>query len=397
MPHSTGSSNQRIVSIDVIRGFALASMVSVHFVIFFGNAQAVHTWIYFGMNHVMGDWIASCFLMLSGISQVLSGQHHAELDNRLLFKRALIRGTFIFGAGLVMLALAWGPAHIWQWDILTLMGVATVVLFFCRFLPSWSIVLITVFIAACTPFLRGLLAIAPAWSETFMPVPVINDYFPGLLYDPVEAPEAAWNITDIVRGFFFTGDFPVFPWILFPLLGFVLGRRLVENKLRKDVFVLAPFGVGFILLGLGIGYAGSQRPVAAIISGYIAPLSFYPNSFPMVFFQLGVSVTIIAILYYFYDIFGCRCAQPGVFARIFMFLSRSSLTFYFSHYMIIGWTLAAVYCVTGAYRLYDLMGAWPAFLCSFAAMAVLYHGLRIWDKRGGKYKLEWFLNELTRR
>ena len=66
----------------------------------------------------------------------------------LLFKRALIRGAYIFLVGLLMLALAWGPYQIWQWDILTLMGVCTVLLFFCRKLPSW---LILVLVAASWP------------------------------------------------------------------------------------------------------------------------------------------------------------------------------------------------------------------------------------------------------
>jgi uncharacterized membrane protein len=131
---------ERILSIDVMRGFALICMVLVHFMIFYGNAGAANTWPFFILNHGLGDWGAACFLMMMGMSQVFSGEKHKEEGNLILFKRALIRGCFIFMAGIIMLALAWGPYQIWQWDILTLIGFATIMLFFCVSCPpglSW--------------------------------------------------------------------------------------------------------------------------------------------------------------------------------------------------------------------------------------------------------------------
>jgi uncharacterized membrane protein len=101
-----GSNTQRALSIDIIRGFALICMVVIHFMVYFGNAEAMNTWLYFSLNHILGDWGASGFLMIMGISQALSGRKHTDLSNRVLFKRALIRGVFIFTIGLTMLALA---------------------------------------------------------------------------------------------------------------------------------------------------------------------------------------------------------------------------------------------------------------------------------------------------
>lgn len=387
----------RIISIDIIRGFALCGMVAVHFMIYFGDAEAMNTWIYFGLNHVLGDWGASSFLMLTGISQVMSGRRNTNLNNLLLFKKAIIRGVYIFAVGLLMLALTWGPSHLWQWDILTLMGFSTITLFFCRFLPSWVILAIAALLAAFTPMLRGFLAITPAWSDIFVPVPVISDYFPGLLYDPAQSLETGWNVKAILQGFLFTGEFPVFPWLMFPLVGFVYGRRIAENKMPKDLVFWGGIGVMAVVLGLGLGHAGASAPKASIISGYIAPLSFYPDSFPMMFFQLGMSVTSISILYYLYDIRERRGRKAGFFARFFTYLSHASLTFYFLHYLLIGWVLALVQVFSGKYRIYDLMGAWTAFAGSLMAIVLLYVILTAWDRRGGNYKLEWFLMVLTKR
>ncbi|MEE9910258.1 MAG: DUF1624 domain-containing protein [Deltaproteobacteria bacterium] len=392
-----GPKAERVLSIDIIRGFALIGMVMVHFMIYFGNEGAMQTWLYFSLNHLLGDWGASCFLILMGVSQVLSGSRHTDLDCRLLFKRALLRGVFIFIVGLVMLALTWGPYKIWQWDILTLMGFATVVLFFCRYLPSRLILLFAVSLAAATPFLRGQLAVAPLWNANLMPVPIISHYFPALLFDPAGSLPAVWSVTTVVRGFLFTGDFPVFPWLLFPLIGFVLGRRLIENKIRKDLPWLLLTGAILVCCGLGMGYAGSLTPGASVISGYIAPFSFYPDSFSMILLQLGISVMMIVILYYLYDIRGTDARKIGFFAGIFTDISHSSLTFYFLHYLLIGWPLAVIYVFSGKYYIYNLMGSLPAFICGLAAVGLLIAGLRIWERLGGKYKLEWFLDALIRR
>ncbi len=53
----------------------------------------------------MGDWGAACFLMMMGMSQVLSDEKHEDEANSLLFRRALIRGCYLFVVGIVVLAV----------------------------------------------------------------------------------------------------------------------------------------------------------------------------------------------------------------------------------------------------------------------------------------------------
>ncbi len=313
--------SQRVLSIDILRGGALIGMVMVHFMIFFGNDGAVDSWPYFLLNHILGDWGAACFLMMMGMSQVLSWQKHAELDEMLLFKRALIRGTYIFLVGLLMLALAWGPYQIWQWDILTLMGVCTVLVFLCRKLPSWLILLLVAAMAICMPWLRGGLNFDAVWGGDFMQVPVISRYFPGILIDPVKDYEVIWNFKDIVQGFFLAGYFPVVPWSLFPLLGVVLGRRVVSGKMRRDLPWLVMAGIGLAGLGLGLAYAGTYRPESSIINGFVTPLSFYPDSFTMILFQTGMALTIFGLLFYFFDVRRRTRHEAG---RVMTILNRTS-------------------------------------------------------------------------
>ncbi|TFG91887.1 MAG: DUF1624 domain-containing protein [Syntrophobacterales bacterium] len=62
----------RVLSIDVLRGFALIGMVLCHFMIYFGDSTAASTWPHFILNHLLGDLGAACFLMMMGMSQALS-------------------------------------------------------------------------------------------------------------------------------------------------------------------------------------------------------------------------------------------------------------------------------------------------------------------------------------
>jgi hypothetical protein len=63
-------------------------MVLIHFMIYFGDEAAVHTWPYFVLNHLLGDWNAAGVLMMMGISQVLSAARAPEASSLLLFKKA---------------------------------------------------------------------------------------------------------------------------------------------------------------------------------------------------------------------------------------------------------------------------------------------------------------------
>ena len=387
----------RILSVDVLRGFALISMVLVHCMVYLGDAAAVDTWPYFFLNHVLGDWGAACFLMMMGMSQVLSAQKRVVENNLLIFRRTLIRGSFIFLVGIFMLALTWGPGKIWQWDILTLMGFATVILFFCRFLPSWSILAIIVSLAVFTPLLRMGIDFNAVWSGNFVNVPVVSRYIPGIMVDPAKEYEVAWRAEEIIQGFLFTGEFPIIPWFIFPPFGFVMGRRIVNRRMRQDLPFLVIIGSLLVVLGLGWAYASIGQPQASIITDYIAPLSFYPDSFTMICYQIGMALIVFSGLFYCYDVRKLDKQKLSLIVRIENRISRASLTFYFLHYLLIGWPLVLIYLLTGKYYKYALMGAIPALLYGFASVILLFLILVFWGKHKNKYSLEWLLDAITKR
>jgi uncharacterized membrane protein len=388
---------KRVRSVDVLRGFALMAMVLIHFVIYFGDEGAMNTWPYFLLNDLLADFGAAGFLTMVGISQVLSAARTPDADALFLFKKAALRGAYIFTVGLLMLALTWGPRHIWQWDILTLIGFATFVLYFCRFLPSWLILLLSAGAGLITPWLRSLIDPAAVWGAGFMPTPVISDYLPGLFVMLRGEIPITWQWDAILRGFLLAGEFPVFPWIAFPLLGFVLGRRIVARRFAQDLPWLVMLGVLFTVLGVAGAWLSRGQPDAAVVTAYLAPLSFYPDSFTLWVCQAGVTLVVFCSLYYWYDVRPPAAESSGWLTTLYNRTSRFSLTFYFLHYLLIGWTLALVFVVTGEYRVFDLMGIWGSILAGLAAVIALELLLKVWEERGGRYSLEWLLAALTAR
>jgi uncharacterized membrane protein len=387
----------RVLSIDILRGFALVCMVLVHFTLHYGTEEAADSFTTFFFGDVLADWGAAAFLMMMGISQVLSARRIRKPENRLLFKRALLRGSYLFAVGLLMLFLAFGPDRLWRWDILTLMGLATIVLFFCRFLPSWALVALCGTIAVLTPAVRGAFDIAAAWGGGFVPEPFISKFLPGMSVIPVNDYGSVWNLGRIVNGAFLSGYFPVLPWVMFPIIGLVLGRRIVQGKLRRDVPLLLIIGGLFLCLGFGLAYAGRAQPPHSVVDRLVCPVCFYPDSFSMINVQVGMSVIVFSLMYFFYDVRKKDRTKLGRMSRLFTRTSNFSLTFYFLHYMLLGWPLAVLWLFTGRYLYGDMMGAVPAVFCGLAAVTILEVLIHSWEKVDSKFSLEWILAMLTAR
>lgn len=386
---------QRIVSIDFWRGMTLALMIIIHCLIAYGDAGAKESALHFLFDHLIGDLGGTWFLLMVGISQVLSGSRKNAPNEIDLMKKAFIRGAFLFVAGLVQSALAFGPSEMFDWDILPLIGSATVALYFCRFFPSWLILAVSASLAFLAPWLRSGVDFVAGWGGEMVQAPFISGYLPGFLLEPSGGYEVTWSLGEIVTGYFLSGTFPIFPWLAFPLIGFVIGRRIVNKQINQDLPLLHLIGVALILLGATTAYASGFRPGSSPISNYIAPLSMYPDSITLFYMQTGVGLVLFAALYYYFD--GRENARPhtGLFVAWCKRLSRYSLTVYFLHWLLICWPLWIIYFMTGKLLNQDALSVEPAFLLGLANIALFQVGLKTWDRRGGKYSLEWGLQKVS--
>ena len=395
-PAATPARPRRIDSIDVLRAIALTGMVLCHFTVYYSSPTGAGAWIHFVMNHILGDLGAGMFLALMGMSQVLSAHREQAAGGTSLRRKALIRGGFIFAVGLIMIALVWGPHELWQWDILSLMGTATLLLFAVRRLGSPWVIGLVVLIIAATPPLRAGIDFVRVWGAELAPVQPISSYLPGLYYDPPGDPKVFWTLRDIIEGYLFVGEFPLMPWLAFPLIGFVLGRRIVAGRMLADTPALTALGAALFVGGFGIALAARGEPAAAIHS-YLAPLSFYPTSFTLTLMQVGFVLGLFPLVYRAMDRTDRPARAPGAWINYCRRLSRYSLTVYFVHYLLLAWPLWIAFLVSGQFLVQKAMGPLPAFACGVLALLLL-HRLTLWlDRNAGAFSLEWGLGMLLRR
>lgn len=383
---------QRVDSVDVLRGLALIGMVLCHYPIFLSNGAGADGMAYFLANHLLGgDFAASWFVFLVGLSQVLSAKKRGPAEGHTV-TRALLRGLIIFLVGLLFLLVIQGYEEMWDWDILTFIGATTVLLIPCRRAPSWLLLVFCCAVLFITPWLRSFIDIAPFYGGKFESVKWISDYIPNFIYDPAFDYDGGGTLFFNIIGFFLIGQFPLLPWTIFPVIGFVIGRRIAQDRFTADSPLVAIVGAALSLPGLYIAYAASLiRPSPSVANDYIAALSFYPCSYTMVTFLAGIVLILFVLLWRVYDAKPGKTGKTGLFLAYCRQMSRYSLTIYVTHFALIFIPLRIVQLATGKYYLKDAMGSSTALAIALVLLILYYPLLRAWDRAGGKYSFEWLL------
>ena len=385
---------KRIDSVDVLRALALIGMVICHYPIFLSSGEGRDAILYFFSNHLLGgDCAASWFVFLVGLSQVLSIKKRDTAQDKNV-SRVIIRGMAIFVIGLLFLLVIQGYEELWDWDILTFIGATTIILLLCRKAPSWGLILFCSVVFFITPWLRSFIDIAPFYGGKFESVKWISDFIPNFIFDPVKDYDGGKTVLDNVIGFFLIGQFPLLPWIIFPVTGFVIGRRMTQNLLAADSPFILIIGMMFTFMGLFTAYAGSIKSGFSVANDYITPLSFYPISFSLIMFLVGVVLILFIFLWHIYDANPDNTKPPGMFLIYCRQISKYSLTIYVSHFALFFIPLRIIKLTTGTYYLRDLVSTPVAFALAVILMILYYPLLKLWDKAGGKYSFEWLLAKL---
>jgi uncharacterized membrane protein len=385
---------RRVDSVDVLRALALIGMVICHYPIFLSSGEGRDAMLYFFSNHLLGgDCAASWFVFLVGLSQVLSIKKRDTAQDKNV-SRVIIRGIAIFVIGLLFLLVIQGYEELWDWDILTFIGATTIILLLCRKAPSWGLILFCSVVFFITPWLRSFIDIAPFYGGKFESVKWISDFIPNFIFDPAKDYDGGKTVLDNVIGFFLIGQFPLLPWIIFPVTGFVIGRRMTQNLLAADSPFILMIGMMFTFMGLFTAYAGSIKSGFSVANDYITPLSFYPISFSLIMFLVGVVLILFIFLWHIYDANPDNTKPPGMFLIYCRQISKYSLTIYVSHFALFFIPLRIIKLTTGTYYLRDLVSTPVAFALAVLLLILYYPLLKLWDKAGGKYSFEWLLAKL---
>lgn len=348
----------RHLSIDILRTAAIFMMVLVHFV---ENLSATYDTQDSGGHPLTPWWLPSglaapLFTLLTGVSYAiwLGVQQRRGVSEDEVNRRTVRRGLFLIGLGFAFNIFVWLPEDTFNWDVLTLIGTAMLAFSFVRHLPMPVPLLIVALLAAFAPLLRATTDYPAYWQ---------NYHFD---YD--------FTLSDVLLGYLVVGYFPVFPWLLYPIVGLLVGRGLFA-------------GVGSqppALTSRGLMAASGVLALAAVASSLLAPLqtetasvdwrppgwTMFPASTTYILGTVAAGMLLLGLLHHLVDVpdgsddrRAARLQLPASVTAFFNRTSRHSLSIYLLHHVAHLWPL----WIYGVASQGEPTAHWQAFMPAWAS------------------------------
>jgi len=347
----------RYASIDILRTIAIFLMVLIHFL---ENLSGTN-WNVAGLSAPIFSFLVgmSYFLWIEGLDR--KGKSEQDIS-----KASIRRGAFLFGLGFAFNILVWLPEDTFNWDILTLVGVAYFTLNVARKLPVAVILFFCVMVVFITPVLKATADYQSFWLQGY--------------FDP------DMILSDIVLGFIVTGYFPIFPWIIYSLIGFTVAKRMFVEPLTPDeprpsLKPIVGWGLCFISLSfVAVGFKkfGPEYSLRPYIEGW----TMFPASTEYVLTSVGWALVMFAFFHKIID----RNKDPNKYKRLIKvtsIYSKNSLTMYVLHHVAHIWPLWIYGLAMSEEATHYWRIAMPTYVSvplAFIFIASSYFLFRWWDK-----------------
>lgn len=337
----------RYPSIDVLRSLAIVTMVIVHFV---ENLSGWYGTPGEGGPATSGVWrptglAAPLFTFLTGVSYRLwvRGREARGDSDDAITRSSVRRGLFLVGLGFVFNVLVWLPEDTFNWDVLTFIGASVLLLSACRDAPSGALLLAAAAAVAISPVLRERADYDSFWTHGYVD--------PGL------------TLGDVGLGFLCVGYFPVFPWIAFPLVGFVVAPVVFaarDGAASRWPIVAGGALVAVAATSVAVRAAGGEPPAWLRLQGW----TMFPTTVEYVCGTLGTALLVLPAAHRLLD----RGARQTVLARVAGTYSRHSLSIYLLHHAVHVWPLWIWGAATGA----DVTAHWQRAMPASASLVLAF-------------------------
>jgi hypothetical protein len=226
------------------------------------------------------------------------------------------------------------------------------------------------------------------------PLRILSDY--AAHWPSGEHYRYSFTLRDVAWGFLANGYFPLFPWLVFPLAGFLAARVfLLDEPEGRSLRRLLPVA-GLALVAISVAGAEAGGRLDGLWRGYASPVRFYPATTTFVLKVLGLILCAFWALHVWLD------RRAGAWLPFLGFLrrySRFSLTTYVVHHAVHLWPLLLVAYLQGWSDPWHYSGAVTttrtALILAVAFILLFYGVLVAWDRRGGRYSFEWLLKKLA--
>lgn len=302
--------NERIEGLDFARALALFGMFVVNYQVIVGAEGNGSGWLIWFTELFQGR-ASAAFVLLAGIGISLMTRKARNGDSDLIRKNKKNiwkRSAFLFLLGMVLYAVGWTG------DILHYYGVF---MFIASFL-----------IAAST---KIIIIICSLFGLTAQIMLVTCNYLNGWdLNKPFIEYTDFWTVEGYLRNLLFNGYHPIFPWICFFLIGMIIGRldltnKIIIKKIGIISLVLLIFSefISRILLQTSLRLLDVESATFLFQTGPIPPNLFYLIS------NTSSAVLVIAI-----SIYVTRNFSGNWLINAFVKTGQLTLTHYVSHVFV---------------------------------------------------------------
>lgn len=350
----------RIYSLDLLRGIAVLLMVQQHTGYWFWKAAGsmgllLSEYPVMVTINGLGGLAAPLFILLAGIGAALALAD--EKSVRQLIMRGLV--IIIFGCVLNILTPAWFSP--WSWYVLHLIGSG---MFLTPLLRRFNPVI-----------LFSLSAVI-----LFATVLLLNT-FNTPRYLSNEDLRGDGSITGVIRLAFFEGHFPLFPWLALFITGFISGRWISVKSYNNILKAAAVFFTTAIIIFLLKQGDFSLLKNTIGVRFFIINLYMYP-AYPIQFMTLSA-----ASLLSVYLILRAERKITISSGNILVLTGRVSLTVFILHIVIIR-------------NFMMKSGFWQTFtepvtvMLQIAVLLFIMSAVYFWRKIEFRYGFEWLLRFL---
>ena len=307
--------NKRVLSLDLARGFTVFFIAPIHVMLLYSKPNVRETWTGEVFKFIAEGPGAQLLMMLLGISFCLSGKH-SFLKTLLKIVGLLLIGYFLnFWKFALPTAMGIMPTNFMKelaidtsnkgliksmliGDILHFAAIAILVLYILKWLFKGHTVQFALAVLACI------------LSICYWDMHSTNPYTNYILTLITGQPPQVF--------------FPVLPWIVYPLIGYVIGSFIKDGS---SLLPLLPLGIAISFIGF-------------IISEFFFPcteVSFYRTCPGHTILHTGVVLAWLGA----WEFISLKIRHNKIF-EFLQYLSRHITLIYFIQWIIISWLLTIV-------------------------------------------------------
>lgn len=360
------TADNRIFGYDLARALSLFGMLMINYWVMFEDRNSNPKWLVAFLDIIQGR-AAALFVVLAGIGiSLLSRQAYLKNDAaamQTIRHSMLKRALFLFIIGLLNRIL-------WPADILHFYGVYFAIGVFLMTVPNLRL---------------GALAILPITA--FFILSFMSDFDRSWDWE-VTSLKDLLNVPGIVCHLFFSGQYPVFPWLAFLITGMWLGRQDVYNRIFRRRCLLV--GLAVFVSAEAVSWMAfrisDQRLFGLDVVDTLPWIGIIDPWEPMplfVFSAIGTSLCLII-----FSIILAERFKDNPWLLAFSAIGQLTLTLYVAH-ILLGWIFLQVMESFGWHTY--LFTLWGSLLFYMIGMLFAYQ----WKNKHKRGPLEWAMRRFA--